>query len=783
MDVRAFLDELKRQRGYDGQIAHERLIPPRTARYADVDPPLPRVLADALGAQGVDRLYMHQVHALDAVRRGDDVVVVTATASGKTLCYNLPVLEALLTDPRSRALYLFPTKALAQDQADALAEFGLPQLVCGTYDGDTPAPVRRQLREHARIILSNPDMLHLGILPQHYRWADVFRHLRYVVIDDVHIYRGVFGSNVANVVRRLRRVCRLYGADPVFICTSATIANPQEFVTTLLGRPVTVIDADGSPSGPRWFVLWNPPFIDLARARRRSTYSEATALFVELVRAGVRTIVFTQARKVTELIYRYARLALEEREPGLADRISAYRAGYLPEERRAIERRLFQGDLLGVVSTSALELGIDVGTLDAAILVGYPGTIASTWQRAGRAGRGTGDALVVMLALEDALDQYLMRNPEYLFARPSEHAVIDPDNPYVLAAHLRCAAAEVPLWERDVEVFGPRVLEVARILEEGGDLRRRRDRWYWARPDYPAQEVEVRAVSGRPFRIVEESRGRVVGTVDAVRAFEQVHPGAVYLHQGETYIVRQLDVTRRVAVVTSGDADYYTQARTTTDLDVLEPLQHRTWGPTTAYFGDVEVATQVIAYARKRLFSDEVLGEESLDLPEQRLQTKALWFTIPEDLVAQVRTHGLDLSGGIHAVEHAAIGVLPLFAMCDRWDLGGVSYPVYPDLGAPAIFIYEGHPGGVGIAEKGYVLLDDLMAATMKTIEACPCESGCPSCIQSPKCGNMNEPLDKAAAVLLLRGLLARPNSQQYAVGSRQERQRTRRREPRASDD
>ncbi len=438
MDVRAFLEELKRQAGYDGQVVYQSLIPPRAPRYADLDPPLSGPLQASLDAQGIARLYAHQVEVISAVRRRDHVVVVTATASGKTLCFNLPVLETLLGDPQARALYLYPTKALAQDQADALAEFRLPDLAVGTYDGDTPAAQRRAVRERAQIILTNPDMVHLGILPQHYRWANLFRHLRYVVIDDVHIYRGVFGSNVANILRRLRRVCRLHGSDPIFICTSATIANPREFATSLLGLPVTVVDTDGAASGPRWFVLWNPPIIDPARAHRRSPYSEATALFVELVRAGVRTIVFTQARKITELIYQYARMELDAHAPELASRISAYRAGYLPEERRAIERRLFSGDLLGVVSTSALELGIDVGTLDAAILVGYPGTIASTWQRAGRAGRGRDDALVVLIALEDALDQYLMRNPEYLFARRSEHAVIDPENPHILA--LTCAA-------------------------------------------------------------------------------------------------------------------------------------------------------------------------------------------------------------------------------------------------------------------------------------------------------------------------------------------------------
>jgi DEAD/DEAH box helicase domain-containing protein len=774
MDVRAFLEEIRRAPAYQGQIVHERFLPPRPPRYGPLPRPrLPEVLTAALQRQGITRLYRHQAEAIAAVRERRHVVVVTATASGKTLTYTLPVLETLLADPAARALYVFPTKALAQDQADALGEFGVAGLRFGTYDGDTPQPARRELRERAQILLTNPDMLHVGILPQHARWRDVFAHLRYVVIDDAHVYRGVFGSHVANVIRRLRRICRLYGADPVYVLTSATIGNPKEFAEAFLGLPVHVVGDDGAPRGPRWFVLWNPPLIDETRARRRSASAEATALFSQLVRDGVRTIAFTPARKMTELVFRYARFDLEARAPELAARISPYRAGYLPEERRAIERRLFHGDLLGVVSTNALELGIDVGGLDAAVLVGFPGTIASTWQRAGRAGRGADNALIVLVALEDALDQYLMRHPDYLFARPVERAVIDPQNPYILAGHLRCAAAEVPLGTKDEEVFGTRMGEIARLLEERGDLRQHRERWYWRRPGYPATEVAVRSASGDTFRIVDEARGRLIGTVDRARAFEQVHPGAIYLHQGEPYLIGRLDLEARVASAAAADADYYTQPRSDTQLDVLAAHRRRPWGPTTASWGEVDVATQVLGFVRKRLFSDEVLGEEPLDLPEERLQTKAVWLTIPAALEDDVRRRGLDLAGGIHAVEHAAIGLLPLFAMCDRWDLGGVSYPLYPDLGAPTIFIYEGHPGGVGITDTGYAMLDEWLTATLRTIETCPCEAGCPSCIQSPKCGNLNEPLDKRAAIVLLRGLLAReetapaPRSAAQGTGGR----------------
>ncbi len=757
-DIAAFLADLEQDSAYDGQIVHRRSLPSRAARYALLDPPLPEVLRRRLAATGITRLYMHQAAAVDAVRRGEHIAVITPTASGKTLCYNLPVLEHLADDPTARALYLFPTKALTQDQRDGLVEFGLPEVRIATYDGDTPPGERRRIRDSVHILLTNPDMLHLGILPQHFRWAEFLQRLRFVVIDDMHIYRGVFGSNVANILRRLRRVCALHGSRPQFICASATIANPQEFAERLLGLAVTVIDQGGAPQGPREVVLWNPPYLDKGRMARRSPYSEATWLFTSLIRRGVRTIAFTKARKITELIYRYAQNRLAKEAPEVARRISPYRAGYLPEDRRRIERRLFDGELVGVVSTSALELGIDVGGLDAALLVGYPGTIASTWQRAGRAGRGRAPSLAVLIALDDALDQYLMRHPDYLFTRPCEHAVIDPENPYILAGHLRCAAAEVALWEGDAQLFGPRALEVARVLEEHGDLVRRRERWYWAaRKRYPASEVEVRSASGDIYRIVEAAEGRLLGTVDASRAFEQVHPGAIYLHQGEAYAVRTLDLGEKTAYVAPSAGEYYTQPRVRTDVSILRSHRERPWGPTTARFGDVDVTSHVIEFVRKQLFTDTVLGVEPLDLPEQTLSTTALWFSIPPDLVGEVARQGGDLAGGIHAVEHAAIGLLPLFAMCDRWDIGGVSYPRHPQTDGPTIFIYDGHPGGVGITEKGFALLDDLMAATLDAIESCPCELGCPSCIQSPKCGNLNTPLDKAAAVLLLRALLHRP--------------------------
>lgn len=753
VDIARLLEEIRASPQYRGQIVHEESFPGRAARYGSLSRPLAPEVETALRHRGITRLYTHQVEAVEAVRAGESVVVTTGTASGKTLCYLVPVLEALTSDPGARALFLYPTKALAQDQLDTLRELA-PGLRVGTYDGDTPVSARRRLREEGQILLTNPDMLHVGILPHHPRWTAFLRSLRFVVLDDVHVYRGVFGSHVALILRRLWRLCRLRGSSPQVICTSATIANPDEFGERLTGARLRVVAEDGAPRGPRRFVLWNPPVIDRALMRRRSPYVEAGWLLAVLARRGVRTIVFTKARKVTELVYRYATAALED-APELAARLSPYRAGYLPEQRRAIEQRLFRGDLVGVVATSALELGIDVGGLDAAVLVGFPGTMASVWQRAGRAGRGEEDSLCVLIALEDALDQYLVRQPAYFFGRPVEHATLDPENPYILAAHLRCAAQEAPLEAGDEATFGPQVWQVASVLEEAGELVRRRARWYPRPRTYPAGEVDVRTASGDRYRIVVGQPARLLGTVEASRAFEQLHEGAIYLHQGDAYRVVRLDIPSRTAVVVPDDGGYYTEARVLTDLVVVRERATKPVGPATAHVGEVDVTQQVVEYRRKQLGTEVVLGVEPLDMPPQELRTTALWLVLPDALARAVKQEGLDLAGGIHALEHAAIGLLPLIAMCDRWDIGGVSYPAYPDTGRATVFIYDGYPGGVGVAEKGYALLDVLLERTLEAIASCPCEEGCPSCVQSPKCGNLNDPLDKEAAVVLLRHLVS----------------------------
>ncbi len=855
MDVTAFLTQLRRQPFYQGQIVHLEQIARRSARYGALEMPLHPDLQASLLGQGIERLFTHQAQAVNAARAGRHMVVVTSTASGKTLCYNLPVLEAILDRPVARALYLFPTKALAQDQLRSLHELGcrgldtppratrpadgslspwetaqrgvrvnqsLP-ITIGTYDGDTPQARRSKLRQQGQIILTNPDMLHVGILPNHALWASFFRHLRYVVIDEAHTYRGVFGSQVACVLRRLRRVCELYGSAPQFIAASATIANPGQHVAALTGIEPLVIDDDGSPAGPRSFALWNPPLLGKAgrgsvgdrpqqvgsvgdrpqqandrpqqTGLRRSANSEATHLFTALIRNDTRTITFTRARKVAELILRYAREELgkgqrsegrgsesrkaKSRRPatnqptpdssdyGLrvtdyASRIAAYRAGYTPEQRRQIERDLSSGKLLGVTATNALELGIDVGGLDAAVLVGYPGTVASLWQQAGRAGRGSEPSLAVLIGLDNPLDQYFLRHPADLFGRPHEHALIDPDNVYVLARHLPCAAAEVPLTNiagpgrfDDEALFGPGFVPAMVQLEEQGLLDFHGDRWTYNGTDYPAEKVSLRSAGGGRFALLDEARNyRTLEEIEASSAPQRVHPGAVYLHQGESYLVTRFDAAMGYAVLRPAEVDYYTVPREWSDVRIMRSIRHRPIPGGYAYFGMVRATSQVVGYRRLRHYSEEVLGEEMLELPQATFETAALWWDLAPEIVAACQRRGLDFLGGIHAAEHACIGILPLFAMCDRWDIGGLSTPRHADTDAPQVFIYDGFPGGVGIAERGFDDLPALWRATYEVIAACPCEAGCPSCIQSPKCGNNNQPLDKAAARLILGMLL-----------------------------
>ena len=760
MDTSAFLYHLTTKPNYSGQITHIEHIPPREANCAELDKPLTGGLQNCLNEHRLLPLYTHQTEAVNNTQRGKNVMVATSSASGKTLCYNIAVLEAILTEKSSHALYLFPTKALAQDQLRGLRELFCPRLFkledFDTFDGDTPQVERAEIRKRARVILTNPDMLHIGILPNHQAWSGLLRHLRYVVVDETHTYRGVFGSHVACILRRLRRLCNLYGSNPQFICCSATIANPGEHAEKLVGLPFVVVDNDGSPHGGKDFVFWNPPLIDEARSVRRSANSEATSLFTELVSRNIRCLTFARSRRLTELIYTYSRQGLAEANPVLAKRIKAYRAGYLPQERRQIEQELFAGELLGVVATTALELGIDIGDLEATVLTGYPGSIASTWQQAGRSGRGRDGSLSFLIALDNPLDQYLVRHPDSFFHKSVENTLVNPNNPYILRAHLLCAAWELPLTSDDEKFFGPTSNEERAELEMQSILRERIRKWYLSPTiSYPAQSISIRSTCGESFALMDVSTGSLLETVEASVAFFQIHPGAIYLHQGESYLVTELDLTSRTAYAVPTTAIYYTQAKDITDLHIVRVTHAKSCGQVKVYLGEVEVTTTVVGFRKKAQFTEEMIGEESLDLPPQHFPTVALWFDLSPEAVARLVKEQLDYTGGLHAVEHAAIAILPLFALCDRNDIGGVSIPFHPDTGRAQVFIYDAYPGGIGIAEKGFDIIEELWQATLRAITDCPCQEGCPSCIQSPKCGNNNKPLDKKAAQVLLEGLLS----------------------------
>jgi DEAD/DEAH box helicase domain-containing protein len=740
------------------RVTHVEHVPAREGRPVAWPDWVPDLLRTRLALSGVTQPWEHQAQAAELARAGHSVVLATGTASGKSLGYLLPVLTALLEDDRATALYLSPTKALATDQLRAVRALSLTEVRAATYDGDTPHEERDWVRRFAGLVLTNPDMLHRSVLPRHGDFARLLRGLRFVVVDECHSYRGVFGSHVAHVLRRLRRVCARYGADPVFVLASATVSEPEASAARLVGRPVVPVTTDASPRGTTEFALWEPPLLpghggEHGAPVRRTATAEAADLLADLVVEGARSLVFVRSRRGAEAVALGARRALTEAVPELAARVAAYRAGYLPEERRELERKLQSGELLGVAATNALELGVDVAGLDAVVLTGWPGTVASVWQQAGRAGRAGQGALAVLVARDDPLDTYLAHHPEALFGRPVEATVLDPANPYVLAPHLCCAAAELPLTEEDLPLFGPTAKEVLDELVEKGLLRRRPRGWFWTSRERP--DADLRGVGGPPVRLVETTTGRLLGTVDRSSAHSQAHTGAVYLHQGESYLVEALDLEDGVALVRADDPDYSTSARDVTDLQVVEELAGTAYDGVRLSFGTVDVTHQVVGYLRKRLGTGEVLGEEPLDLPPRDLRTRAVWYTVSAELLEQARLAWGDVPGAAHAAEHAAIGLLPLFATCDRWDIGGVSTALHADTGLTTVFVYDGHPGGAGFAERAYADAARWLTATRDAIASCECAAGCPSCVQSPKCGNGNEPLDKDGAVRLLDVVLA----------------------------
>jgi len=882
MDVAALLDAVRRHPLYDGQISAVEVLPERPGCYQQLARPLPPELVQLLAARGIDRLYSHQAQAVEAARAGRDLVVVTGTASGKTLCYNLPILESCLEDPEARALYLFPTKALAQDQlkgllellgsdpaelakgrrkrsASAAARRGagaadesrpalLDRLRPGVYDGDTPTAQRRRIRAEANLVLSNPDMLHAAVLPYHPKWARFFAGLKYVVIDEAHMYRGILGANVACVLRRLARVCRHYGGEPTFLAASATIANPSELLGGLLGREVLVIDDDGSPRGRKQFVMWNPSPLGNDRLARRSATDDAVWLMAEAVEHGAQSLAFTRTRQAAELLHRYTRQELRQRHSPYAEKIRAYRGGYLPNERRGIEQDLFRGELRGVATTNALELGVDIGSLDVALLVNYPGTIASTWQQAGRSGRRADESLAVLLAGNDPVDQYLLRHPEYFFAQSPEHAVVDPENPYVLAKHLRAAAFELPLDEESVGQFGDLAPPIAAALEDERQIARVDGRYYYSGQPNPAHRISLRHMSdntfsiilwrndqpvfedpglagradntglGRPLPTAERrqfqdygapgvegsapatsgsassphggnrsgrrpgaairepvERGRaarsqsppsqheVIANVDAISAPELVYPEAIYLHNGETYFVRSLDLEGKAAYVERRETDYYTQAVLESNVKIVaeQEASGAVAGASLA-FGEVDVTWRTVAFKKIKFDTRENIGYGPVDIPSQQLPTTALWLA-PDDAVrAAMKAAGHRTSEANCGLRNLAVTALPMVAMCDSRDISGVVDS--QNLGASAVILYDRYPGGLGYCEKGFAQITRLLEICLEMVAACPCDDGCPSCVGLP---NLRPAIhsdpdlmrgypipNKAAAVKLLELLL-----------------------------
>jgi DEAD/DEAH box helicase domain-containing protein len=744
----AFIRGLEKLFAGQTEHFHHRKIPAKEALWSPLPPDLSPDLALALRASGLTRLYSHQAEAVESIRAGRHTAVVTPTASGKTLVYNIPVFEAVTRDPETRALYIFPIKALEQDQrktVEALAARLPAGPTVAIYDGDTPDHLRRKIRAAPpNILITNPDMLHRSFLPYHPSWKDFYSKLGYVVLDELHNYKGVFGSHVAQVLRRLGRVAGRYGSRPTWVACSATIANPHEHAAALTGLDFEVVDRDGAPRAARHFVFLNPSTV--------SSYTAASRVFVHALREDLKAIVFTKARKITELIYTWALAAL----PEYGDRISSYRAGFLPSERREIEEALFSGKMVGVISTSALEMGIDIGGLDVCILAGYPGTIINTWQRSGRVGRGDQESLVVLVAMRDALDQYFMRHPSDFFGRSCESVTIDPFNPQILGPHLECAAAEAPLSLRgdgfDLEAGA----EAVRDMERKRRLLRSADgeKIYSARLR-PQRFVNIRSI-GAGYTIFEKGTRNVIGSISGMRTFSECHEGAVYLHRGKKYVITDLDIEKKDIYAGVDQSDYYTRAVTEKETEILEVLLRRPVGNFLLNLGRLKVTEIVTGFQKRNQRTQDLLSVHPLELPPQTYETVGMWFAYPQGLEDQVAGQGLHFMGGLHAVEHAVIAVFPLFTLCDRFDLGGISTTHHPQVEGPAVFLYDGYPGGVGLCRRGFQEAEEILARTLALLSECDCEEGCPSCIHSPKCGSGNMPLDKAAAVMLLEVMLDR---------------------------
>jgi len=745
--VKNFIEFLKYSSRYSSRIVHVEEIPRHEADFLEPKVPFPTSINSYLRAHKISNLYSHQVEAIEVIREDKNVIVTAATGSGKTLIYNLSVWERVLKDAETRALYIFPTKALTQDQLDSIEEF-IPickdlKIKADIYDGDTSSSRRRKIKESPpHILLTNPDMLQMGILPFHSAWKDFLSKLRFVILDELHTYRGIFGTHVAHVMRRMKRILTLYGSKVQFIASSATIDTPEEFARNLTGEEFASVKRDGAPSGKKYFVLWET---------EGSPYTEATNVFLESLGQGLKTILFTKSRRTAELVSSW----IKEERPDLASKVASYRAGYLPSERRAIEADLFGGRLAGVVSTSALELGIDVGELDCCILLGYPGSIVSTWQRAGRVGRGKKDALVIMIGLDDALDQYLIHHPEDFFSRDWEKMIINLENKPIAYEHLPCAAAEHPLSGSDRMIYGEGFSSSVAWLEKEGELFRDKkgERWY-SRRKYPQRHINIRSI-GEVYTITNLETGKVIGDVDETRLYHECHPGAIYLHRSEEYEILHLNQSARCVYARKRCVDYYTRVSSWEKVEILRVIREKEVGTSRVSLGEVRVTEHITGFEKYRKHDQSLISEHSLSLPERTFETVSLWLELPSNLSETLAAKGADFAGALHATEHAAIAIFPLKVPCDRQDIGGYSFPFHAETRRPTIFIYDAYPGGVGLAERAFEILRELFQTTFKLIGDCSCKRGCPSCIQSPRCGSANKPLDKKGAILVLDYLLS----------------------------
>lgn len=748
--VEKIVNALKNKSRFKDRVEHIEILSQKGPIYGELKRDLSANIKNYLLKKNI-KLYRHQCDVIEKVRDGKSIIITTPTASGKTLAFNIPIFERMELEKNATALYLYPTKALSNDQLKVLKDFENLSALCinpNVYDGDTPQNKRPRIRETSRIIISNPYELH-QILPWHYKWQKFLGSLRFVVIDEAHRYRGVFGSNVAFLIRRLRRICSFYGSDPIFILSTATLANPIEFSERLIGKKFELIANDGSPKGKKYFIFYNPYFNGIGSL---STHQETKDLFLYFIRNNLQTLCFTVSRKMAELITLWSKKELEESETYLIDKITAYRAGYLPEERREIEGNFKNGILRGVTSTNALELGIDIGTLDSVVISGYPGTIISTWQQAGRAGRGISESVATLVAFQNPLDQYFMKHPEVFFDKPHEHAIIDLSNPYIISGHLMCAASESPIRLEEEGVYlGDNIEDILQSLEKQSLVQNTPNGWVYSGKGRATEVVSLDNISSEIFKVIGDRE--LIETMDRTQVYREAHKGAVLLHQGETFIVEDLDLKNSMVQVKKRDIDYYTDAMKIADITILEEIKNKKIRDIDVSFGDVEVNEQYIGY--KIIKYDKVVGIEGIDLPPLIFKTLGLWFIVPEDIEKKVKEENLDFNGGLHGIEHAMIGIMPFHVMCDRWDIGGISTSYHQDTMKPTIFIYDGFEGGIGLTEKAFELIVELVKMTLELVKDCKCEEGCPSCIYSPKCGNENKPLDKEATILILRELYA----------------------------